>query len=44
MKTIYRIRFGSSVREYRSRYHAEQFMRALDMNGTLWTLVIVEET
>ena len=42
MKKVYRIRFGSSVRIYHTWYHADQFMRALDLNGTLWTLVIEE--
>ncbi len=33
------IRFGTSERVFYTSYHAEQFCRALRLNGTVYTIV-----
>lgn len=38
MKQIWRITFGSSQRVFYTAYHAEQFARALDLNGTEYSM------
>ena len=34
----YKVRFGSSMRGFYTDYHAAQFARALELNGTTYTL------
>jgi hypothetical protein len=38
MSSTWIVRFGRSVRVYRTLHHAEQFARALALNGTPYTL------
>lgn len=37
-KMTYIIRFGTSVRVFHTPYHVKQFTRALNLNGTAYTL------
>lgn len=36
----YQVHFGSCTFTYLTLYHAEQLMRALDLNGTPYTVTI----
>lgn len=39
---VWRIAFGQCVKEFYTDYHAEQFARALRMNGTEFSMAVTD--
>jgi predicted GTPase len=38
VKQVWLVEFGTSINRHYTRYHADQFARALKLNGTPYTL------
>lgn len=40
---VWIVRFGQMVKRFYTHYHAAQYCRALELNGTKYTLHVTEE-